>query len=446
VDGGVDRRLDVRGDGRHGAQDETGTDGSGVQRIDGWASERAPRQLDRQLDRHQGADVAGLTALARAWDAALEEELPDAVELRHRLHAEPEVSGAEERTARLVAEAVGGDAETVAGTGRILRIGPPGPAIAVRAELDGLPVAERTGAAWASSNGAMHACGHDVHLAAVVALARAARRLRLPAGLVVVLQPREEVGPTGAYDVVASGVLRRHEGRAIVGAHVPPLVPAGAVSADPGPVNAAVDEIEITITGRGGHSAYPHLAVDPVPPLCAVVLALQETVRSAVDPLRPVVLALPQISGAGAPNVIADRASTAGTLRTMNLEDAEVLHARIARTVEGIAAAHGCHGEIVVRRGEPPLVNDGAAALATHEVLGALGVPLTPFASLGSDDFASYGVALPTLMLFVGTGEGPAGPMLHDPRYLPGDDRVRDVARALVAGWAGAARAAILRH
>jgi amidohydrolase len=263
----------------------------------------------------------------------------------------------------------------------------------------------------------------------------------LPAGLVVVLQPREEVGPTGAADVVASGVLERREVRAIVGAHVQPLVPAGAVSADPGPVNAAVDEIEIVLTGRGGHSAYPHLAVDPVPALCATLLALQETVRSAVDPLRPVVLTVPQVWGADAPNVIADAAGAAGTLRTMHTEDATVLHERIARTVAGVAAAHGCEGSVRVRRGEPPLVNDAAAALAAREQLDALGVPTAPFASCGSDDFATYGLALPTLMLFVGTGEGPGGPMLHDARYLPSDERVLDVARALVAGWVGAAQA-----
>jgi amidohydrolase len=399
---------------------------------DGWAgavTERPPRQVSRRPP--DGA------SLAAAWDAALAAELADAVQLRHRLHAAPEVSGSEQATAAVVAQAIGGDAEVVAGAGRVLRIGPPGPAVAVRAELDALPVQERTRAPWASANGAMHACGHDVHLAGVVALARAARTVQLPFGLVVLLQPREEVAPTGAADVVASGVLERHDVRSIVGAHVQPLVPAGAVSADGGPVNAAVDEIEITVTGRGGHSAYPHLAVDPVPALCTAVLALQETVRSAVDPLHPVVLTVPQLWGAGAPNVVPESAGAAGTLRTMYTEDARVLHERMARTVEGVAAAHGCRGELVVRRGEPPLVNDPVAAERARAVLGRLGVPTAPFASCGSDDFSTYGLVIPTLMLFVGTGEGTAGPMLHDPRYLPGDERVRDVARASLAGWLG---------
>src|SRR5204863_7775331 len=135
VDGGVDRRLDARGDGRY----DTATGVSGGDQPTGRAPETPPRQLDRR----RPADAVDLTGLARAWDAAVAEELPDAVDLRHRLHAEPEVSGAEERTAALVTRALGADAETVAGTGRVVRVGPPGPAVAVRAELDGLPVAER---------------------------------------------------------------------------------------------------------------------------------------------------------------------------------------------------------------------------------------------------------------------------------------------------------------
>jgi amidohydrolase len=417
-------RLDKRQDGFDG---------------EGWAGvvlERPPREIGRRTP-----DTARLVA---GWDAALTAELADAVELRHRLHAAPEVSGSEQRTSQVVAAAIGGEAEPVAGTGLVLRIGPPGPAVAVRAELDALPVRERTSAPWASTNGAMHACGHDVHLAAIVALARAARRVPLPCGLVVVLQPREEVGLTGATDVLASGILERHEVRSIVGAHVQPLVPAGAVSADDGAVNAAVDEIEITVTGRGGHSAYPHLAVDPVPALCTTLLALQETVRSAVDPLHPVVLTVPQLWGAGAPNVVPETAGAVGTLRTMHAEDASLLYERITRTVEGVAAAHGCRGEVVVRRGEPPLVNDPAAAEQARAVLGRLQVPTASFASCGSDDFATYGHALRTLMLFVGTGEGIAGPMLHDPHYLPSDERVRDVARAALAGWVGSATALTL--
>ena len=393
--------------------------------------------------RHTGVR-AGLDALRAAWAAALDLELPDAVALRHRIHAAPEVSGHETATAATVVAAIGaGEGTPSAGTGRVLRVGPAGPAVAVRAELDALPLVEATGAPYAATNGAMHACGHDVHLAAVTALTRAALRLEaagtaLPAGLVVVLQPREEVGPTGASDVVAEGVLAAHDVRAVVGGHVQPQVPAGHVSCDPGPVNAAVDEVEVVVTGRGGHGAYPHLVVDPVPALCRIVLSLQDAVRSAVDPLQPVVVTMTQLSGAGAPNVVPDEARSAGTVRTMRPQDATALHARIEALVTGIAAAHGCTGRYVVRRGEPALHNDPPTAAAAAEWLDVLGLPTAPFASCGSDDFATYGNLLPILMMFVGTGTGPGSPMLHDAQFLPPDGTVREVALALLAGWLAA--------
>ena len=391
-----------------------------------------------------------LSGLLSGWLTALDTELPAAIRLRHDLHADPELSGAELRTPERVRSAIGGDAAAtatvVAGTGRLLRVGPDGPAVAIRAELDALPLSEDTGAPYASTTGAMHACGHDVHLAALTALARAARQVRLPLGLVVLLQPREEVGPTGAQDVLASGALDRHDVRTLIGAHVQPLLPAGSVTADAGPVNAAVDEIEITVTGRGGHGAYPQLAIDPVPALCRAVLALQDAVRSAVDPMQPAVVSMTQLSAADAPNVIPDVARAVGTVRTMRPEVAAALQDRILVAVQGVAAAHGCTGTVTVRRGEPALVNDPAVAAAARRWLDRLGISTASFASCGSDDFATYGTTLPIAMLFVGTGAGTGtgteaggGAMLHDPRYLPGDEMVRAVARAQLAGWLAAA-------
>jgi amidohydrolase len=379
---------------------------------------------------------AALETLRARWVAALDAELPGAVALRHRIHASPQVSGRETATTAAVVAAIGaGPGQAAAGTGRVLRVGPAGRAVAVRAELDALPLVEDTGAPYAATRGVMHACGHDVHLAAVTALTRAARGLDLPAGLVAVLQPREEVGPTGAADVVESGLLAEHHVRCVIGGHVQPLVPAGHVSCDPGPVNAAVDEVEVVVTGRGGHGAYPHLSVDPVPALCGIVLALQDAVRAAVDPLAPVVVSMTQLSGSAAPNVIPGQARAAGTVRTMRAQDAAALHARIGATVTGIAAAHGCTGEYLVRRGDPALHNDPGLAAAASRWLEDCGLPTAPFASCGSDDFATYGTVLPILMLFVGTGTGPGSPMLHDARFLPPDGSVREVAVALLSGW-----------
>jgi amidohydrolase len=394
-------------------------------------------------------EPAELTELADNWRAALADELPGAVRLRHELHAEPEVSGEEERTAARVAAALDAGGlvaqERVALTGRVLRIGPAqGPAVLVRAELDALPIVERTGAAFAAMNGAMHACGHDVHLAALVALARSAQRpavaARLPAALLAVLQPREEAVPSGAPDVVSSGLLEVNDVRAAVAAHVQPQVADGLVAVDGGPVNAAIDEFDVVVTGRGGHGAYPHLALDPVPALCRAVLALQDAVRRTVDPMRPAVLTVSRLGGAEAPNVIPERATATGTMRTMTRADADAVGRAMRETVAGIAAAHGCTGEVVLRRGDPALVNDHALAAAARRWLRTFGAELAPpFASCGSDDFAWYGQAVPVLMAFAGTGDADGAGSLHDPRFLPADARVGEVARALLAGYLAAA-------
>jgi len=383
--------------------------------------------------------VTQLEPLAMAWRAALDDELPAAVALRHELHARPEVSGQEIWTPARVVEAIGLPARQVAGTGRVLRIGPAGPSVAVRAELDGLPVRERTGAPFSATGEAMHACGHDVHLAALAALTRAGARLDLPLGLVALLQPREEVGPTGARDVIESGVLAEHQVRAVIGAHVQPRVPVGQVSVDAGPVNAGVDEFEITVTGRPGHTGYPHLAADPVTTLCRCVLALQDVLRGQVDPMHPATLTITQLVAGTAPNVIPASASAAGTLRTMHAADATALHQGIAAAVAGIARAFGCSGELSVVRGEPALVNDPVLAAGAAGWLQRFGLAAGgSFASCGSDDFASYVDVAPITMLFVGAAEGDVNaagvPMLHDPRFLPADARVADVAHAMLAG------------
>ncbi|MGH3094927.1 MAG: M20 metallopeptidase family protein [Streptosporangiales bacterium] len=374
--------------------------------------------------------------------AGLDAEIPDAVELRHELHRAPEISGAETWTASRVAAALGRpEAPVVAGTGRLVRFGAADqPCVALRAELDALPVTEETGAAYASGTGRAHACGHDVHLAGLVAFARALVRVAPEEPLLAVLQPREETQPSGAYDIVQSGALTKQRVRAIVGVHVQPQLPAGSVAADAGVVNAASDEFEITITGSGGHGGYPHLAHDPVPVLCLCLTSLQELVRQAVDPMRPAVVTVGELHAGGAPNVIAETARARGTIRTFDDADRDRLLAAIRSAVRGYAEAHGCAGSVRLDAVEPVLRNDSRLAALGAEWLDKVGFRLaTPsFRSCGSDDFSHYGTALPSLMVFLGVGEGPGSPMLHDPRFLPPDERVRDVARALAAGYLAA--------
>ncbi len=375
--------------------------------------------------------------------AAVADELPDAIELRHRLHADPRVSGDEADTAAEVVRALGaGPGEPVATTGRVVRIGGGGPAIALRAELDALPIAERTGVTWASQRDAMHACGHDVHLAALVAVCRAAERIAADVPILAVLQPREESSPSGAEDVVRDGVLAAHDVRAIVAAHLQPRVAGGVVAVTPGAVNAATDEFEITITGVGGHAGYPHLARDPVLALCQTVVSLQQVASRRFDPVRGAVCSVGQIAGGSAVNVVPETASARGTIRVMRDRDRAVAADLISEIVTHTAAAYGCSGEVRFDPGEPVLVNDPTLAAEAASRLAVAGVPTDGgFQSYGADDFSHYCGVTRGLMLFVGTApqDGPPdAPGLHHERFLPADDMVGRTAEALLAGYLAA--------
>lgn len=383
------------------------------------------------------------------WCDALHDELrravaahlPAAVALRRELHTHPEVSGAEGWTAERVSVALPAlDCRVVAGTGRLVRVSAGERPVVIRAELDALPVHEQTGAPFASANGAMHACGHDVHLAALVAVAHACADVA-SVPLLALLQPREERSPSGARDVVESGALVEEGARAVVAVHVNPAVPSGTVAVDPGVVNAGSDELEIAMVGRGGHGGYPHLARDPVPALCEAVGALAQAVRGTVGPLQPAAVSIGVLEAGAAPNVISSTARAAGTIRTFFPDDRARLHARIEQVVSSVAAAHGCTGEATIVEVEPPLRNDPALTVAARTRLSDGGVVLAPeFRSCGADDFSFYGDQLPSLMAFLGTSDRPPAAALadgdrvslHDPRFLPPDDAVRQVAEVMI--------------
>src|SRR3712207_5135699 len=249
-----------------------------------------------------------------------------AISLRERLHANPEPSNAEHGTARLVAEALDPrDVKPLAGTGLVARVGPDrGRAVAVRAELDALPITEQTGAPFAAKGGFMHACGHDVHMAALAALFCAARRSEdlLAGSLLALYQPSEETYPSGA-EMIAHELARGEEVTALVAAHVHPGVPWGSVSAEPGPVNASCDYLHIIVEGAGGHGAYPHRARDPILALSHIVVALQALVSRRLDPTHSGVLSVGWTRAGSAENVIPERAEAGGTLRALNPENPE---------------------------------------------------------------------------------------------------------------------------
>jgi amidohydrolase len=392
-----------------------------------------PRSTDA-LDTSSGT-------LARLLDA-IERELPRAVELRHRLHAHPELAHAEHETSAAVAAELPVACEQVAGTGLIARVGPAegategpaeGAAVAVRAELDGLPIVERTNAPFRARGASMHACGHDVHMAALVALARAAHTLgrELPAPLLAVLQPSEEAYPSGAEQLLDA--LAALAPAAIVGAHVHPELAWTSVALDPGTVNASCDIVEITLEGRPTHGAYPHRGRDPILALAQVVLALHAQLGRRIDPIHPATLSVGVLEGGSAENVIPARARARGALRAYRPEDRLALRRMVEEVVSGISSAHGCQGTVELTAGEPALENDPTIVARARELLSGAGLtPAPEWRSAGSDDFAFFGaLGTPLAMGFVGLhgADGFTPRPLHHPELLVPDAAVGAVAR-----------------
>jgi len=373
-------------------------------------------------------------ALLRELLAGVERELPLAVGLRHRLHARPELAHAEQLTAAAVAEELPVACTTVAGSGRIAQVGPgDGAAVAVRAELDGLPIEENTAAPFSAVGGAMHACGHDVHMAALVALTRAAHALQsqLPAPLLAIFQPSEEAYPSGA-EQLAREELAAIAPAAIVAAHIHPELPWGTVALDAGAVNASCDAVEITVEGEPSHGAYPHQGRDPILALAQIVVALHAQATRRIDPHSPAVLTVGVLQGGSAENLIPQQARARAALRAHRPHDRLALRRMVEEVVSGIAAAHGCRGSVTLVPGEPALENDPTiVALARELLLGVGLVPAPEWRSCGSDDFAFFGALAPIAMGFVGLdgAEGFQARPLHHPELLPPDSAVGAVAR-----------------
>ena len=400
--------------------------------------------LATREDRATRDDLAG-----RLHQAVLA-EIGVAIGVRHAVHADPRLSGSEEDTRDLLLKTLDlGPGEPVAETGSLVRVGAErGPCIAVRTELDALPVTEQTGVRWASRTHAMHACGHDVHMAGLVAFTRAAAAARVDVPVLAVLQPREEVARSGAIDVVASGALHRHDVRAVIGAHVQPRVGSGVIAVTPGATNAAADQFDVTVTGRGGHGGYPHTTADPVLALSSVIVALQQVVSRRVDPVEGAVCTFGMVRAGSAFNVIPDTAYAGGSLRSMDDHEQERLRAVVRSIAEHTAAAHGCSAHVDFAPADPVLRNDPGLAAATGVRLRELGIAVDPtFRSFGADDFAHYCPVFPSVMTFVGvgTGSGSGGhigrehvPGLHHPRFLPPDETVGEVAMAFLAGYLAA--------
>lgn len=395
---------------------------------------------ENRLDAARAEEFAA--ELFAQLNKALDRELPAAVNFRHELHAFPCLSGQEQPTADKLANFIGLPPIKVASTGFYLRTGPAdGPSIAVRTELDGLPLTEENRIPFASVNGAMHACGHDVHQAAFAAFVRAAASVELPVALTAIAQPREETYPSGALDVINDGVLTREDVAAALAVHVHPGIPEGAVATGSGAINAAADEFEIVVRGRGGHGAYPHSSVDPVPVAARICLSAYDLIRNTVSPVSPAALTVGELKTGTASNVIPDHALIRGTLRTMDKHEQRLLHDALRRCAEHTAQAFGATAEVRITVGEPVLRNDGALSSRAQPWLGLQGLgSAEPLRSCGADDFSFFTEAVPGVMAFLGVRSPEPAPQspLHSATFLPPDSAVEDCARTLIALYVAA--------
>jgi amidohydrolase len=354
--------------------------------------------------------------------------------LRRELHRHPELSWHEEATVNRLERALAAagirDVQRVAKTGLVARI--PGrvkgaPVMAVRGDIDALPIQEATGLPYSSEvPGVMHACGHDIHATWAVGAAILLSRHPAAGDTLVVLQPAEEVGE-GARAILATGVL---DGvTAIFGGHVDRRFEVGQVVADPGPLAASADMFEILLTGHGAHGARPQESADPVVGAAAIIGALQTIVSRRLSPAAPGVVTVGTIHAGSAPNIIPESATLSGTVRATEPESRALLLGEVRRLVESIADAYRLTATVTFSDGTPPLVNPpdaaGWAKQAVDRVLGpGAAVPLGT-TNMGGEDFACYLERMPGAFLRIGAREpGGARWAAHSPRFHAAEESI----------------------
>lgn len=364
-------------------------------------------------------------AYARVSDfAAMETELK---ETRHHLHANPELSFEEAETARYVAEKLEGwgyeVTRNVGGHGVVARLsaGDGKKGIAIRADMDALPILEETGVSYASKvPGKMHACGHDGHTTVLLGAAQyLARTRRFNGTVTLVFQPAEEAGkPSGAQKMIADGLFERFPCDAIFGLHNHPGAPEGALLLRSGPMMASSDTVHITIRGKGGHASRPHLTVDPIVVACNLVVTLQTIVSRNIDPTQTAVVTVGTIHAGEAVNVIPEYAKLALSVRCFEPRIRDLLEERITRLTQSVVEGHGASVDINYERGYPVVVNSEAetafARTVAEELIGAENVS-TCHLIPGSEDFAYFLEHKPGSFLRLGNGMNSA--ILHSPKY-----------------------------
>jgi len=356
----------------------------------------------------------------------------DTIAVRRHLHANPELSYQEFNTVAYVAEvlkASGIDNLTpMATTGLVAEIQGKNPSrktIALRADMDALPIIEANEVPYKSKNtGVMHACGHDVHTSSLLGTARILNQIRdsFEGSVRLIFQPGEEKNPGGASYMIRDGALQNPVPSSILGQHVFPLLPVGKIGFREGMYMASADEIYLKVIGKGGHGAAPDLCIDPIVITSHIIVAMQQIISRNANPRQPTVLTFGNIIGHGATNIIPNEVNVAGTFRAMNEEWRESALVRIKKLAEGMAESMGGRCEVDISRGYPYLENNPiltrriksyAEAYVGKENVVDIDI------SLGAEDFSYYSQVVPASFYRLGTSNAAKGitSYVHTPTF-----------------------------
>jgi amidohydrolase len=369
-----------------------------------------------------------------------EEYSQEVIEARRHLHENPELSYQEYNTARFVAEKLQSFGvpfkEGVATTGLVAEIkgkNPEKKSIALRADMDALPITEENSVPYKSKvAGVMHACGHDVHTASLLGTAKILNSVKgqFEGTVRLLFQPGEEKNPGGASYMIRDGALLNPQPAGIIGQHVFPLLPVGKIGFREGMYMASCDEIYLKVIGKGGHAAAPELAVDPILIASHIIIALQQVISRNASPKQPTVLSFGNIIGKGATNIIPNEVNIAGTFRAMNEEWRASALIKIKKMAESIAEGMGGACEVEVSKGYPYLENNpgltrriknAAQAYVGHE--NVVDIDIT----LGAEDFAYYSQVIPASFYRLGTSNPAKGvsSYVHTPTFNIDEDALK---------------------
>ena len=380
------------------------------------------------------------------WRDDAEDILPDLIALRRAIHAEPELGLQNPKTlAKIKAALAGLPLELREGpstTGLIATLKGPanGRTVLLRGDMDALPLHEDTGLEYSSlTEGAMHACGHDTHVAMLVGAAKmlCAKRDQLAGTVQFMFQPGEE-GHHGARYMLDDGLIDPLPDAAFA-LHIMPNAPRGVFSGRSGPLLASSDILNITVKGAGGHASMPHDAVDPIPVACEIVSAIQTMVTRKISVFNPAVITIAKIAAGTTNNIIPETAHLLGTIRTLSPQSRARVAEELHRLAPGIAAAHGCSAEVHVEQGFPVTVCDDRAVqfgkAVVEDMFGAESWLTLDTPIMGAEDFSYVLEQVPGAMFFLGVAPPGTDPALwaanHSPRFTPDEGALLTGVRAL---------------